>query len=174
MSPCDRLSATARVVTALFSLSLILTLPLFPGCARGAQMCGACGREIHPALRVTLQLEGRRDLHACCPRCALHFRNEGEVKVVGVRVSDYVSGGPLAIESAWLVEGSDETPCVHGAPPAGEGGVPLHRCYDRCVPSLIAFAGEAAARAFMVEHGGTLRPPGEITSADSSAASAAR
>lgn len=138
---------------------MLLLLALVPACSRGAQVCDACGREIHPALRVTLRLEGQRDLHACCPRCALHFRDEREAKVGGITVSDYISGAPLEFDSAWLVEGSDETPCVHGAPPAGEGGAPLHRCYDRCVPSLISFGDESAARAFMGEHGGTLRPP---------------
>jgi hypothetical protein len=42
---------------------------------------------------------------------------------------------------------------------AGEGA-PLHACYDRCMPSLIAFRDAAAARAFVAEHGGRLQPPG--------------
>ncbi|MBI4169761.1 MAG: hypothetical protein HY510_07475 [Acidobacteria bacterium] len=39
----------------------------------------------------------------------------------------------------------------------------MHVCYDRCMPSLIAFGDEAAARAFMADHGGTLRPPGALS-----------
>jgi hypothetical protein len=164
--------APAGPALPLASVALSLAFALVAGCARPPEVCDACGREVHPALRVTLRLEGKRDLHACCPRCALHFRDESEAEVSGVTVSDYASEVPLDLESAWLVEGSDEIPCVRHAPTAGEGGAPLHRCYDRCVPSLIAFAGETAARAFVQEHGGRLRPPGDMPYAKPSAAPA--
>jgi hypothetical protein len=76
-------------------------------------------------------------------------------------VTDYAGTGTLALDEAWLVDGSDETPCLrhHGPVTAGDG-TPLHACYDRCMPSLIAFRDQATARAFAAEHGGTLESPG--------------
>jgi hypothetical protein len=154
-----------RALLPAAALLAITLLALVPGCVRGPGLCDACGREIHASVRATMRVEGKGEVHACCPRCALHFRDESRARVSDIRVSDYASRAPLAIEDAWLVEGSDETPCVHGAPPAGEGGAPLHRCYDRCIPSLIPFGQESAARAFIEVHGGTLRPPGDVPAA---------
>lgn len=80
----------------------------------------------------------------------------------GIRVSDYASGGSLAIQDAYLVEGSDETPCLHTPPLRDETGTPLKLCYDRCQPSLIAFREANAASAFISDHGGMLRPPARL------------
>ncbi len=33
-------------------------------------------------------------------------------------------------------------------------------CYDRCMPSLIAFKTSGEARAFLDEHGGEIHAPG--------------
>ena len=79
-----------------------------------------------------------------------------------ISVTDHAGGGSLAFESAFLVEGSDETPCMRHHPVLDERRTPMHVCYDRCMPSLIAFAAEDAARAFVREHGGTLHAPGTL------------
>jgi hypothetical protein len=63
------------------------------------------------------------------------------------------------------VEGSDETPCVHEhGPMMSDSGTPMQICYDRCMPSLIGFSAAETARAFMVQHGGVLHPPGTFSS----------
>jgi hypothetical protein len=142
------------------ALVAILLLLGAPACARRADRCWVCDREIHPGVSATLTLANGSEVKACCPRCALHYQEEAESPVRGIRVSDYPSGRSLAFEQAFLVDGSDETPCIRHHPVAVEPHATMHICYDRCMPSLIAFGDEAAARAFMTDHGGTLRLPG--------------
>jgi hypothetical protein len=162
------------VRSAAFALVMAATLGtlLAPaGCARRPELCGLCQRPIHTEVRTVVEFADGRRVAACCPRCALRVAegdrggaaNRPETARAGVRsisVTDHAGGGTLPIESAWLVDGSDETPCLrhHGPVTTGEG-TSLHACYDRCMPSLIAFRDGGAARAFVAEHGGTLQPP---------------
>lgn len=134
------------------------------GCARHPEECWVCEREIHPHMRAAIALAGGGEVAACCPRCALHYRDESKEEVRAIGVSDYASGAPLPLEGAWLVEGSDETPCLHHPPVVDETRTPMQVCYDRCMPSLIAFRDEAAARAFQSEHGGSILAPGTLPS----------
>ena len=130
-------------------------------CSRRPEMCWVCQREVHDSVRTTLTLDGGRKIVACCPRCALHYKEEPDHHVREVRVTDYAGGGTLPFREAYLVDGSDETPCVHHyADMADEAKAPMQVCYDRCMPSLIAFAAGPAARAFSADHGGTIYPPG--------------
>ena len=142
-----------RVVLALLVL-------LGAACAARPEHCWVCDREIHPQVRATLTLRGGRTAHACCPRCALHYRVANPGALGGIAVTDYPSGSSLSIDAAWMVEGSDETPCMHHPPVADPTRTPMQVCYDRCLPSLIAFRLEAQARAFAAEHGGTVLSPG--------------
>lgn len=134
-------------------------------CVARTELCWVCEREVHKRLRATFVLANGRSVPACCPRCALHYREEPGNRVRSIRVTDYDTNTALPLERAWLVEGSDETPCLRHHLVADAAGGPLHICYDRCVPSLIAFRDGAAARAFIAEHGGELRAPGAATSA---------
>jgi hypothetical protein len=138
---------------------LLLLLAGALGCLRRAERCAICDRDIHPSVRASLILDDGRTIHACCPRCALRYE-EADHPVRAMTVTDYPSRSSLPAGRAWLVEGSDEIPCMKHPPIEPETRTPLHVCYDRCMPSLIAFRDEAAARAFMAEHGGTLHDPG--------------
>lgn len=147
---------------AAILLAAALMAALF-ACGARQEMCRICERETHLAVRSELHLEDGGTIKACCPRCALHFLQETDRTARSFEVSDYAGGGMLAVEAAFLIEGSDETPCLRHHPPIlGEGRAPLHVCYDRCRPSLIAFRDEAAARAFASAHGGTLHHPGRF------------
>ena len=137
------------------------------GCVRRPELCELCRREIHPEVRTVVEFADGRRVAACCPRCALHVAKGGGVAEGGgtaartIQVTDYAGSGTLPLDAAWLVDGSDETPCLrHHEPVTAGEGAPLHTCYDRCMPSLIAFRDAATARAFVAEHGGTLQPPG--------------
>jgi hypothetical protein len=133
-------------------------------CSARPDLCWVCQREITPNVRVTLFLQDGRRVHACCPRCALHYGSESGPGVRRIEVSDYASNRTIDLRQAYIVEGSDEAPCLRHHPPVTDGsGAPLHVCYDRCMPSLIAFASREAAAAFQAEHGGTLVPPGDVT-----------
>jgi len=128
-------------------------------CRNSPAVCAICDRPIHPEMISTVVLADGRRLPACCPRCALHHRDLHATEVRRIEVTDHAGGVRLPLEDAFLVDGSDQTPCLGHAPNVDPSGVALHTCYDRCVPSLIAFKDEAAARAFIGDHGGTLRPP---------------
>jgi hypothetical protein len=133
------------------------------GCVRRPGICRICEREIRAEVRAVAVLDDGGRVTACCPRCALQFLRESGRAARTLVVSDYGGGGSLPLGAAWIVEGSDETPCLRHHPPArGDTGAPLHLCYDRCQPSLIAFRDEAAARAYLAAHGGELRPPGAV------------
>ena len=148
-----------RIVPISFLLAAVLVVS-FPGCARQAEHCWVCQREIHPSVRATLTLADGKKVHACCPRCALHYQEEPGNRVKTISVTDYFSGRTLPFERAFLLDGSDETPCVHHPPVLDETHMPMQACYDRCMPSLIAFGTDPSARAFLAEHGGTLYAPG--------------
>jgi hypothetical protein len=116
---------------------------------------------VHDTVRTTLTLASGRNVVACCPRCALHYEEEAGDRVRAIRVTDYAGGSTLPFSDAYLVEGSDETPCMrHHAAAVDESKAPMQACYDRCMPSLIAFREAPAARAFVADHGGTLYQPG--------------
>ncbi|HZM70073.1 MAG TPA: hypothetical protein VFB95_06865 [Candidatus Cryosericum sp.] len=146
----------ARLLVAV----LVMTLG---ACSARTELCWVCQREITPSVRVTLSLEDGRKVHACCPRCALHYGETSGPPVRRIEVSDYASRGTIDLRQAWLIEGSDEAPCLeHHHPVTDPGGAPMQVCYDRCMPSLIAFASREGAAAFQGEHGGTLIPPGGL------------
>lgn len=159
--PLPRRPAAVALVAALL-VAMTLAAALLPaGCARRPDLCGLCQREIHPEVRTVVAFPDDRRVAACCPRCALHVAKDGGAAARTIEVTDYAGGGMLPLDAAWLVDGSDETPCLrHHAPVTAGEGAPLHTCYDRCMPSLIAFRDAATARAFVSEHGGTLQPPG--------------
>ena len=141
---------------------IFIALATLAACAGNADLCWVCQREIHHQVRATLTLGGGKTVSTCCPRCALHYEQEGPEPVRGIRVTDYAGGGNLPMNQAFLVEGSDETPCMHHPPAIDPAGAPMQMCYDRCMPSLIAFRAAATARAFAAEHGGTLHAPGSF------------
>ncbi|HEV8374893.1 MAG TPA: hypothetical protein VGR38_01525 [Candidatus Polarisedimenticolia bacterium] len=138
---------------------LFVLLMVSLACARQAERCWVCEREIHSSVRATLTLADGKRVPACCPRCALHYREEPGNRVRDITATDYASGRTLPLERAFLVEGSDETPCVHHPAVMDETHMPMQACYDRCMPSLIAFGSDSRARAFLSDHGGTLYAP---------------
>lgn len=140
----------------------VLALATLLACAREPRLCEVCQRSIHAGIQATVLLESGRRVDACCPRCAMHYRDTSPDRAARIEVTDYDGGSSLPLEDAFLVEGSDQTPCLDHHPIADETRRPLRICYDRCMPSLIAFRSESKARAFIAEHGGTLAPPGSM------------
>jgi hypothetical protein len=147
-----------RVPRLSIFLSLLIASSL--ACVRQAEQCWVCKREIHSQVRAALTLADGKKVPACCPRCALHYQEEPGHPVQTITVTDYVTGRTLPFDRAFFVEGSDETPCVHHPNVMDDTHMPLQACYDRCMPSLIAFGTDTQARGFMSDHGGTLYDPG--------------
>jgi len=117
--------------------------------------CGICGRPAHAEHYSRVELRSGRGIRACCPRCALHYRMNMAGKIERVLVADNSSGRLIDARNAAYVEGSDLEPCTRAAENAPrEPGVDYAREFDRCLPSLIAFGDESAAREFQLRHGG--------------------
>jgi len=147
-----------RVPRISILLSLLIASTL--ACARQPESCWVCKREIHSQVRARLTLSDGKEVHACCPRCALHYQEEPGHTAASIIVTNYSTGKTLPFERAFFVEGSDETPCVHHPNVMDDTHMPMQACYDRCMPSLIAFGTATQARAFLSDHGGTLYDPG--------------
>ncbi len=119
------------------------------------QECDICGRAVHSAHESTLLLKNGEKVHTCCTRCALHYNQNHPGQVADLLVMDHSNGSKVDASKAIYVEGSDVQECVPASEtPPREPGVEFERTYDRCVPSLIAFSDESAARDFMSHQGG--------------------
>ena len=59
------------------------------------------------------------------------------------------------------------TPCasMEAAAPRDERGCCMTQTYDRCLPSLLAFASRSRAEAFAREHGGEVKTFAELEAA---------
>ena len=135
-------------------------------CGMGGSPCQVCQREAHPGVGAKLTLASGQQVSTCCLRCALHFEEKLQTPARRLQVEDHAGGGLLDIASAYLVEDSRLNPCM--LPPPREAGtrVPLELSYDRCAPSIFAFRRAQDARDFIARHGGTLQPPGHLSSGE--------
>lgn len=118
--------------------------------------CRICQRPIHAQARAVVEENGKREA-VCCVRCAFRQHEQRHVAIRLLEVTDYVSGHPLAPEEAFYVEGSRIVLCARHEPMLDETKHPHETVFDRCAPSLYAFAQESEARAFAAENGGVVR-----------------
>jgi hypothetical protein len=154
-------------------LTLVLTVLLLAAGVAAcrwwrAESCSQCGRDECKNLTFTIELEGAAFVRTCCPRCALRYIQEKRPVVVSLAVREFETAAPLDARKALYVEGSDVHPCTHDvrSTPTDERGCCLETVYDRCEPSLIAFASVAGAEAFAREHGGFVRSFDALASSD--------
>ncbi|MFO0982472.1 MAG: hypothetical protein U1E76_12185 [Planctomycetota bacterium] len=113
--------------------------------------CQLCSRPIHLATAFALVKDGK-EVWCCCPRCALAWIDGRRFE--RATATDHASGEHVAAERCVYVEGADLMPCCAPNVMLGEAKAPMERCFDRCSPSLIAFALAAQARDFVQQHGG--------------------
>jgi hypothetical protein len=118
--------------------------------------CRICQRPIHAQARAVVEENGRREA-VCCVRCAFRQGEQRRAAIRLLEVTDYVSGRPLAPEDAYYVEGSRIVLCERHEPLLDETKHAHERVFDRCAPSLYAFASAEEARAFAAENGGVVR-----------------
>lgn len=119
--------------------------------------CPICQRHEHGDSGVKLQVEGEGIIDACCLSCALSYGRQTSKPVTILSVTNHETGKPLQPDTATFVVGSDVSPCTHGAQQLRIEGEALPVQWDRCLPSILAFASRASADAFHTQHGGTLR-----------------
>jgi len=118
--------------------------------------CPICHRHEHGDSVVKLEVKGEGVIEACCLSCALSYGRQTAKPVTIISVANHETGKPLAPDSATFVVGSDVSPCTHNAQQLRIEGDALPVQWDRCLPSILAFASPAAADAFHLQHGGTL------------------
>jgi len=127
--------------------------------------CALSGRLIHPGMGAVVQVEGKdAPVKACCLRCAINYARETGKKLRVLSVTDYVSRKPTSPGTAVYLSGSGITPCagprVDAPATRRESSMQV---WDRCMPSLIAFADREDARLAQEEEGGILQTFEELT-----------
>jgi hypothetical protein len=129
-----------------------------------SQVCRVCSRPIHEMTRSVGLLNGKREVF-CCPTCALTEHHQSGEKVKLVEVSDFNTRTPLAPADAIFVAGSDLNCCVENHVLVGQHEQISPMEFDRCSPSIFAFAQRKEAETFQKQHGGTILSFEELLSA---------
>ncbi len=120
-------------------------------------VCQVCNRPIHMETRTVALVGGKREVF-CCPTCAISAARQAGKTLKFLKFTDYATGWPVEPEDAFLVRGSDVNPCLAHEPEmlTDMEKRPAALTFDRCAPSILAFATRDAAEAFIEEHGGEL------------------
>lgn len=151
-------------------IAALIALALGLGLAAGAwyelrqrppTFCEISGRPIQANMLTRIKVDGER-LYACCARCGLTLGAQTGQRVEILEVTDYVSGRRLPAQQAYFVEGSQVEVCSTPRLKVDQTRTPYVRLFDRCSPSLLAFAGEADARDFVRHYGGRLKRLNEL------------
>ena len=129
-----------------------------------ADECYACKRPIHAHSKTMAIANGHARLF-CCPACALSQHEQAGKPIQVTRLTSFLNGKALAPEDAYVVKGSNVNMCERTQELIDEDKRPVDLRYDRCAPSLIAFAQRGEALEFAREHGGEVMPFKEAAAA---------
>jgi len=125
--------------------------------------CYACKRPIHAHSRTVASVNGHQRVF-CCPACALSQHEQTGKPVAITQLTSFLTGKALSPDQAYIVRGSRVNMCERTQKGIDADKQPVDLRYDRCAPSLIAFAERDQAIQFTREHGGEVRPFSEIAS----------
>jgi len=151
------MDASLRKAAAAAVLSAVACLMALAGCS-ATSVCDVCRRDECAALAFRIEYEDGGVQQTCCPRCGSHAVAESEGRrVARLLARDFATGSSIDAREAFYVEGSDLEHCAAArkAPSSADCCRVLE--YDRCLPSLVAFATPDQATAFVGDHGGWLR-----------------
>jgi hypothetical protein len=109
-----------------------------------------------------------------CPACALSEQAQSGSPVRVTERTEYLTGAGLSPNEAYVVRGSDMNMCARPGNSIGADRSIAGLSYDRCAPSLIAFAHGFEAFRFSRAHGGTVLPFREVQAASANAAPVSR
>ena len=126
------------------------------GVPRQPALCQVCGRPILPETAYRMET-AHGTIKACCPRCAMHDMIDHPGMVRRAWATDFDSRRMIPAETAYYDEGGAVQYCTRGHDPMERGpeGV-SQRVYDRCLPTLVAFATRDEAEAYRQQHGGRI------------------
>jgi hypothetical protein len=147
---------------------LTVALAASTACTHHAAACAQCGRAECRNLAFDIRLADGKVVQTCCPRCGLHYLAGSHPPVASLAVRDFDTAMRIDANTALYVDGSDVHPCTSmaGPQPMEERGCCMKTDYDRCLPSLLAFASKAKAEAFADDHGGTVKTFAELNSSE--------
>ena len=146
------------------TVALILGVAvLLAGCSRGGKVCAVCQRDECKAMAFRAALDNGKTVETCCPRCGLHYVETMKQPARGYEATDFATGRWIDATKATFVSGSDMKGC--GMPEAHRDaqGCCMYLQYDRCLPSLVAFANKPAAVEFQRQHGGDVLTFAELS-----------
>ena len=151
---------------AVFAIVAVVALGVGYAAWRGylrtqPEQCYACQRPIHAHSRTVALAKGSSRLF-CCPACALSEQRQEGKAVRVTELTAFMSGAKLSPNDAYVVRGSDVNMCAQAHEMIDADKRPAEIHYDRCAPSLLAFAQEREAIQFSREHGGTVLPFREV------------
>ena len=149
-----KLRDTLVTLLALVAIGLASYLAYRYETRPNPNFCNICNRPIHPGMSFLVQTDGHTE-RACCPRCGMHYALNHSGRDQRLWATDINSGKMIPAETAYYDEGGNVNYCAaHGeAVQRQPQGVSV-RDYDRCLPTLVAFATRAEAETYQREHGG--------------------
>lgn len=144
-------------VVVLVSLLFFSGWGIIRAMAAPAGECDVCVRAVRSGSAAVLNLSSGETLELCCSRCALTHQRRNDVEADRLTLRDASGGQPVAAEEAFFVEGGRTPACCASALVRRDGrGAVAVANWDRCRPSLHAFADRRRAQEFARRHGGTV------------------
>ena len=138
------------------TVALIFLALLLVGCSRGGKVCAVCQRDECKAMAFRMTLDNGKTVETCCPRCGVHYLESSGQHARALEATDFATGHWLDATKATFVSGSDVRGCAMPEPRRDAQGCCMYLQYDRCLPSLVAFADKPAAVEFQKQHGGEI------------------
>ncbi len=145
----------AFVGLAVICLAALLGYFVWVGrIAGGKPVCEVCKRVIHTETSFRIARPDGSMRAVCCPRCGLAavIQNGGR----SLDAVDFTTKKRVGAAEAIYLEGSDIMECCTGIGFRSNEGAYQNVEYDRCMPSLLAFARHEDAEMVRQKHGGNI------------------
>jgi len=155
----DTLSRRSKIGTfvalAVICLAALLGYFVWAGrIAGGKPVCEVCKRLIHTETSFRIARTDGSIRAVCCPRCGLAavIQNGGRA----FDAVDFITKERVGAAEAIYLEGSDIMECCANIGFRSDAGAYEKIEYDRCMPSLLAFARRGDAEIVQQKHGGNI------------------
>jgi len=160
---------SCRYRLGAIAATIVVAIALLTGCDRiqtwlQPHTCSLCSRPVHAGMAVSFEIEGHDPAQACCLRCVISYAQATGANVRVFSVTDYVAHDTLGPEDATYLTGSQLTPC--SGPPVevpASRRESLTQQWDRCLPSVIAFAKRQDAEHLRESAGGAILSFADLT-----------
>jgi hypothetical protein len=140
---------------AVICLAALLGYLVWTGrIAGGKPICEVCKRVLRTETSFRIARPDGSMKTVCCPRCGLAavIQNGGRV----LDAVDFATKKRVGAAEAIYLEGSDIMECCTATGFRSDEGAFQKMQYDRCMPSLLAFARREDAEMVRLKHGGNI------------------